>query len=347
MNVERKILSTSLICTHAFGMQIGARMKAVITDCDHDNINIEKSVFSKAGMNVELKGAITEDDVIATCQDADIFIIQYAHITEKVMQHCPELKCVIRYGVGVDNVDIQAAGRYGIQVGNVPDYGMNEVADHAISLALSMIRKIMEMNELTKKDRWDYTKAIPIHRFSEMTAGVIGLGRIGRNFAEKMYAMGFHVIGFDPYYKPSLETEKYVSSVTMDELLANSDIVSIHCPAEGNQNLIGKAALKKMKNSAVLVNVARGGIVNEADLKHALENGQIAGAALDCMIGEPVSKDSPLFGLKNLIVTPHMAWYSEEAQKELKRKAAQEAVRFAKGEPIHYPVNIRKERNKN
>lgn len=313
-------------------------MKVVITDCDHDNIDIEKSIFSEAGISVDLKDVTTEDDVIANCQDADIFIIQYAHITEKVMQNCPRLKFVVRYGVGVDNVDVLAAARYGIQVGNVPDYGMNEVADHAISLALSMIRKIMEMNELTKKDKWDYTKAIPIHRFSEMTVGVIGLGRIGRNFAEKMHSIGFHVIGFDPYYKPTSETKKYVSAVSMDELIVKSDIISIHCPAEENQNLIGAGAFKKMKNSAVLINVARGGIVNEADLKQALENGEIAGAALDCMIGEPVSKDSPLFGLKNLIVTPHMAWYSEEAQKELKRKAAQEAVRFAKGEPIHYPV---------
>ena len=314
-------------------------MKVVITDCDHDNIDIEKSIFSEAGISVDLKDVTTEDDVIANCQDADIFIIQYAHITEKVMQNCPRLKFVVRYGVGVDNVDVLAAARYGIQVGNVPDYGMNEVADHAISLALSMIRKIMEMNELTKKDKWDYTKAIPIHRFSEMTVGVIGLGRIGRNFAEKMHSIGFHVIGFDPYYKPTSETKKYVSAVSMDELIVKSDIISIHCPAEENQNLIGAAAFKKMKNSAVLINVARGGIVNEADLKQALENGEIAGAALDCMIGEPVSKDSPLFGLKNLIVTPHMAWYSEEAQKELKRKAAQEAVRFAKGEPIYYPIN--------
>ena len=131
----------------------------------------------------------------------------------------------------------------------------------------------MEMNELTKKDKWDYTKAIPIHRFSEMTVGVIGLGRIGRNFAEKMHSIGFHVIGFDPYYKPTSETKKYVSAVSMDELIVKSDIISIHCPAEENQNLIGAAAFKKMKNSAVLINVARGGIVNEADLKQALENG--------------------------------------------------------------------------
>ena len=313
-------------------------MRVVITDCDHDNIDIEKAVFAQAGMHVENKQVLTEEEVIANCQDVDIFIVQYARITEKVMLACPKLKFVVRYGVGVDNIDLQAAIGCGITVGNVPDYGMNEVADHAISLALSMTRKLMMMNEYTKKESWDYTKAIPIHRFGEMTVGVIGLGRIGRNFAEKMHALGFSVIGFDPYYKVTSEAEKYVTSVSLKELLMRSDIVSIHCPAEGNQSLLDADAFEMMKDTAVLVNVARGGIVNEADLKRALEDGKIAGAALDCMVGEPVGTDSPLFRLNNLIVTPHMAWYSQEAQEELKRKVAQEAVRFAKGEPIHYPV---------
>lgn len=313
-------------------------MKIIITDCDHNNIDIENSVFEAAGLSVIQKNVKAEDEVIAACRDADILIVQYAQITRKVMKACPKLKLVIRYGVGVDTIDLEAAEEYGIWVGNVPDYGMNEVADHAITLALAMTRKILMMNQYTKDGVWDYAKSIPIHRFQMMTVGVIGLGRIGRNFAKKMHALGFTVIGFDPYYKANIETEQYVSAVSMDELLKKSDIISIHCPADGNQNLLNEKAFKKMKNTAVLVNVARGGIVDETALKKALEGGEIAGAALDCMVGEPVGADSPLFPLENLIVTPHMAWYSEEAQDELKRKVAEEAVRFSNGEPIHYPV---------
>lgn len=314
-------------------------MKVIITDCDHDSIDIEKKVLGDAGMSVELKQAITEDEVIEQCQDAEIFIVQYAKITEKVMNYCPKLKYVVRYGVGVDTIDIPAATKHGIQVGNVPDYGMNEVADHAISFALSMLRKVVRMNTYTKSETWDYTKALPVHRFSELTVGVIGLGRIGRNFAQKMHALGFKVIGTDPYFKATPETDAYVSAASMDEVIEQSDIISLHCPADGNLNLFNKETFVRMKETAVIVNVARGGISNETDLDEALTNGEIAGAALDCMLGEPVDKDSPLFKHENLIVTPHMAWYSEEAANELKRKVAEESVRFAKGEPIYYPIN--------
>ena len=213
------------------------------------------------------------------------------------------------------------------------------MADHAIALAMGMVREVVKMNQFTKNEKWDYTKAIPIHRFSELTVGVVGLGRIGRNFAKKMHALGFKVIGTDPYFKATPETDEYVTAVSVEDIITKSDIISLHCPADGNKDLFNAETFKKMKNSAVLINVARGGIINEADLDEALSNGEIAGAGLDCMLGEPVSKDSPLFKHENLVVTPHMAWYSEEAASELKRKVAEESVRFSNGEAIHYPIN--------
>lgn len=314
-------------------------MKVIITDCDHENMDIEEKIFADAGIEMELKQAFSEDEVIEQCQDGDIFIVQYANITEKVMDHCPKLKYVVRYGVGVDTVDVPAATSRGIQVGNVPDYGMNEVADHAIALALALSRKIVKMDAFTKDEKWDYIESIPVHRFSEQTVGVVGLGRIGRNFAKKMNGLGFRVIGTDPYFHATRETEEYLTAVSMDEVIEQSDIISLHCPADGNKDLFNEETFKKMKNTAVLINVARGGIINENDLEQALTKGELGGAALDCMVGEPVGTDSPLFKHKNVIVTPHMAWYSEEAAKELKRKVAEESVRFAKGEPIHYPIN--------
>ena len=314
-------------------------LKVIITDCDHDSIQIEKDVFEKAGIPVELKQCRTEEDVIRDCQDADVFIVQYAPITRKVMEACPKLKYVVRYGVGVDTVDVPAATELGVQVGNVPDYGMNEVADHAIAMSLAMMRKIVPMNEQTKTKKWDYTTAIQVHRFSDLTCGVVGLGRIGRNFAQKMHALGFRVIGFDPYFRETNETAVYVTPVTFDELVKESDIISLHCPADGNKDLFNEKTFRDMKDSALIVNVARGGIINEDDLLEALKAGEIGGAALDCMLGEPVSPDNELFRQENVIVTPHMAWYSEEAASELKRKVAEESVTFLEGKPIRYPVN--------
>ena len=313
-------------------------MKVYITDCDHDNINIEKEIFDRAGIELTLKNAISEDEVIEQCKDGDIFIVQYAKIARKVMENCPNLKYIVRYGVGVDTVDVEAANELGIQVGNVPDYGMNEVADHAISLALSFLRKINTMNNFTKNEKWDYTEAIPIHRFSTLTVGVVGLGRIGSNFARKMSALGFNIIGFDPRSENIKELD-CVEIVSFEELLEKSDLISIHCPADNNYDLFDKNAFNKMKKTSFIINTARGGIINEEALEWALSNDIIAGACLDCMLNEPVDKSNPLFKHENVIVSPHIAWYSEESAQELKRKVAEESVRFAKGEDIHYPIN--------
>lgn len=313
-------------------------MKVIITDCDHANINIEKEILDKAGLEFVLKQCKTEEDLIEQCKDGNIFINQYAPITRKVMEALPNLKMVVRYGVGVNNVDVKAATDLGVQVCNVPDYGMNEVADQAIAMMMALVRKVVIMNKYTKEVKWDYIHSMPIRRNSTMTVGVVGLGRIGRNFAEKAHHLGFNVIGYDPYYKETEET-KFIVPSTIDEIIEKSDIISIHCPLDGNRDLFDASAFKRMKNTAYIINVSRGGIINEKALDEALTNGEIAGAALDCVEFEPMMPGSPLFKHENLIVSPHMGWYSEEAASELKRKVAEESVRFAVGEAVHYPVN--------
>lgn len=313
-------------------------MKIYITDCDHDSVDIEKKVFADAGMSVTLKNAKTEDEVIDQCGDGEIFIVQYAHITRKVMDAIPSMKYIVRYGVGVDTIDMEAATEKGIQVGNVPDYGMNEVADHALALLLDLVRKVGKMNKYTKSEKWDYQPSMPIHRLSEQTVSVVGLGRIGRNFATKAHALGFKILGYDPYFKATAENN-FIKSVSLETLVKESDAISLHIPADNNLNLFNADTFKAMKDSAVIINVARGGIINEDDLDQALTNKDIAGAALDCMATEPMPANAPIFKHDNLIVTPHMAWYSEEAASELKRKVAEESVRFAHGEKINYPVN--------
>ena len=314
-------------------------MKAIITDLDMVSVQNEEKVFSEAGIPFERKQLHTEEALIEGCQDSEILLVQYAKITEKVMKALPKLKYIVRYGVGVDSIDLEVATKLGIQVGNVPDYGMNEVADHAIAMALGLLRKVPILNHQVKNIKWDYSVCIPVRRFSTLTVGVVGLGRIGRNLAKKMDALGFQVIGYDPYYQANTETDGYVTAVSFEELLERSDVISLHCPADGNEKLFNKETFAKMKSSAILINVARGAVVDDGDLDEALRTGQIAAAGLDTVSIEPAPSDYPLFKNENVIITPHMAWYSEEAGAELQRKVAEEAVRFAKGEAIHYPVN--------
>ncbi|PSL40178.1 D-3-phosphoglycerate dehydrogenase [Planomicrobium soli] len=316
-------------------------LQVIITDCDHENINIEKAIFDDSQISFALKTCITEQDVIDNCQEAAVFLNQYAPITRRVMENLPELKMVIRYGVGVNNVDVEAATDLGIQVCNVPDYGMHEVADHALALMLALTRKVSLMNDQVKKGNWDYQYAIPIFRHSQQVVGIIGLGRIGTAFAHKVHGLGCRVIAYDPK-KTNLENKyvpEFVEMVDLEMLLTQSDVISIHCPLETARNLIDKEALEKMKSTAYLINVSRGGIINEDDLDHCLKAKKIAGAALDVAAKEPLGKDSPLLQHDNLLCTPHMAWYSEQSAVELKRKVAEEAVRFLTSEQVKYPIN--------
>ncbi len=313
-------------------------MKIIITDCDHSNLLEEEAVFQKAGMTYTLLQCRTEEDVITQCREGEILLNQYAPMTERVLRQLPALKLIIRYGVGYNNIDLDAATHLGIQVCNIPDYGTDEVADHAFALMLALTRKIVTMNRRTKEVGWDYTYAIPIQRYSAMTVGVVGLGRIGRTFAGLARGLGCRVIGCDPYYTPrESDGTGYIQSVCFEELVGSSDVISIHCPY--TPNLFCRATFQAMKPSAVLINVARGGIVNERDLDEALELGEIAGAGLDCMEQEPMPPNAPIFRHENLICTPHMAWYSQQASSDLKRKAAEQAVLFASGQPVTYPVN--------
>lgn len=320
--------------------------QVIITDCDHEDIEIESRVLDEAIVPFVLKQCKTEDDVIREGQGAAVLLNQYAPITDRVMKSLPALRLVVRYGVGVNNVDLEAATRHGVQICNVPDYGTNEVADHALALMLSMTRKISRMTDEVRKGNWNYQTSIPIFRHSEQTVGVIGVGRIGTSFANKVNALGCKVIGYDPRIseKSNRSIPSYMELVELDELLSVSDVVSIHCPLDHARNLIGEAELRKMKPTSYLINVSRGGIIDETALDKALSEKWIAGAAVDVAEVEPLPIDSPLLRHHNFFCTPHMAWYSEQAAQELKRKVAEEAVRFLRGEAVHYPVNQIKNR---
>lgn len=320
-------------------------MRIVISDLDHVDIVQETAVFQTAGLPFERFQCVSEDDLIRQIKGAEIVLNQYAPFTRRVLQAlCPELRHIVRYGVGVDNIDCEAAEELGIQVSNVPDYGMNEVADQAVSLALALMRKIVLISNYTRTTAWDYSRAVPIHRISTQTVGIVGFGRIGKAFARRMRGFGCCQIAYDPLLQPGTQIDD-VKVVSFEALLEQADLISIHCPLNpSTRNLFHEETFRRMKASAFLVNTSRGGIINEDDLYTALTCGKIAGAALDVAAEEPMRCGNRMLELDNFLCTPHIAWYSEESATELKRKAAEEAVRFARGQPVLYAVNSPKVR---
>lgn len=316
-------------------------MKVVVSDCDHQSMTPEETVFAAAGLRFDHFNCLTEDQVIAECKGAGIVLNQYAPFTARVFAALrPELRQVVRYGVGVNNIDVAAATAAGVQVCNVPDYGVGEVSDQALAMLMALARRLIPMNRLTHAGAWDYTRAIPVRRLADQTIGVIGIGRIGGAFARKAKALGSRIIGTDPAYGPASPEIAGLEWLPFERVVAEADVISIHCPLKDDtRHMFDAAVMARMKPTACLINTARGGIIDEAALAVALTTGRLAGAAIDVVEHEPLGPDSPLLGLDNCLLTPHMAWYSEEAGLELKRKAAEEAVRFANGQAVHYPIN--------
>lgn len=313
------------------------------TDCDHANINEEEAVLKAAGItDYKIEQCLTEDDVIAKCKGAVVLLNQYTPLREKVFSNMPELKCIVRYGVGVDNVDLEAATKYGVQVCNVPDYGTFEVADQAFSLLIACVRKTIDSNKQVHEGGWDFSKMTPIHRMSTLTVGVYGLGRIGKAFAKRVHAFGCHVVGYDilPNALNNDPEYDFIEVVDKEELFKRSDIVSLHCGLNAeNAHFMNKEYFDKMKDGAIFVNVSRGGLVNENDLAEALISGKLSGAGIDVTCKEPLQADSKLRQAPNLIITPHIAWYSVESASDLKTKTAEEGARAILGQPPRCPVN--------
>lgn len=316
-----------------------AKTEVFITDCDHADAAAEQEVFAKAGFPMERLQCTTQQEAIDQCQGARAFINQYLPMDEVIFKGIPTLKLIVRYGVGVDNVNLDDATRYGVQVCNVPDYGTFEVADQAMALTMTLLRKVHIASQETKQGIWSIASAKPIYRLSELTVGVLGTGRIGSAYAQRAQAFGCRVVGceIDPSRAGSVKGIDYVD---FEELLKISDVLSIHCPlTDETHHLFNETTLQKMKPNAFLINVSRGPIIDEAALNKAMDEKWIAGAGLDVMEKEPPDKNNPLLKQPNVLVTPHIGWYSEEASRDLKRLAAEEVVRFMKGEPVRCPVN--------
>jgi D-3-phosphoglycerate dehydrogenase len=311
----------------------------IVADCDHKTIEIEQGVLADICKNIPMLACRTEDEVIEQCAAAEGLIIMYAPITRRVISHLKHCKIIARYGVGVDTIDLKAAAEHGIIVSNVPDYGTNEVADHALAMMMALTRKVLQATATVKSGRWDFRLMQPVHRLQEQTLGVLGIGRIGSAMARRAHGIGMKVIACDPYVARE-RVPDYVTLVSLDELMRTSDVVSVHCPlTDETRMMLGEEKLGLMKPTAYLVNTARGSIVDEAVLDKMLGAGKLAGAGMDVLMKEPPAADNPLFRHDNFIVSPHMAWHSNSSVKDLKRKAAEEVRRVMRGEAPLYQVN--------
>ncbi len=314
------------------------KVKIVVTDYTYESLETEKKILSQQNVEFCDYHLKTEDQVIEAAKDCSVLVVQYAPITRKVIESLKNCKLIIRYAIGVDNIDLEAATECGIYVANVPDYGIDEVSTHTVAMILACARKLSETFDTVKSKLWNYALVKPLHRTLNTRLGLIGLGRIPSDVAKKMSGFGMDIVAYDPYAKKDYAQSIGVELVSFEELVTTSDYVSVHCPlTEETRGMFNASVFKRMKKTAILVNTARGPIVNEKDLIDALKNGEIAYAALDVMETEPIPHDSPLLGMKNVILTPHIAWYTEESIESLKTKLAEEIVYVLNG---NVPKNL-------
>jgi D-3-phosphoglycerate dehydrogenase len=307
----------------------------VITDCDQGSIEEERAVFDKLEADLDWAQIAGEEEVVSQCYDADGLIIQYAPLTRGVLERLPRCMVVSRYGVGVDTIDVEAATELGIIVANVPAYCVDEVSDHTLALFLSLARKVILLDRSIRSGTWDFRVAIPVHRLKGMTYGIVGCGRIGQGVARRVSAFGLRAIGYDPY----LSEAGGIQLVSFETLLAESDCISIHCSLTESSHLFGKDQFRGMERRPLVMNLSRGPVVDEGALIEALEMGWISGGALDVLENEPPDAKSPLLRRENVILTPHIGFYSEESKSELKRRTAENVVRVLTGKLPDSVVN--------
>ena len=315
--------------------------KVVITDREYEHIHQEKQILEAAGAQVFDYQIKDPEKILEIAHDCDALIVQYAKVPETLIRQLTRCKVIARYAAGVDGIDLKAAGEQGIYVTNVSDYCTEEVAVHALTMLLALSQKITGYDRMIKSGIWDYKAGLPCSGLSEKIVGIIGYGKIGEAYAKKIQPFCKKVWVASSHTDRDALLREGLELKSRDEIIARADYISLHAPlTEENRHMFHKETFRKMKPSACLINVARGGLICEADLAWALKERQIAGAALDVMEEEPPKKDNPLLKLDNVILTPHVAWYSEKSQQKLQASAAEEVARVLSGQRPENCVNL-------
>jgi D-3-phosphoglycerate dehydrogenase len=294
-----------------------------------------------AALDVEVRAASgrTEDELIANVRDADVVLVSSAPITQRVMDNMPRCRAVVRYGVGVDNVDLDAATEHGIVVAHVLDFCTEEVSNHALLLLLACAKRLLPLDHDLREGCWRRTPLADLPTIFGQTLGIVGLGAIGRSLAGKAQALGLEVVACDPYMDAAAE-QSGVRLLSLDDLLRQSDYVSLNCPVTAETcDLIGERELALMKTTAILINTARGAVVDEKALVEALRSGGIAGAGLDVFAEEPLPTESPLPTLDNVVLTPHTAGISEHSIRLVRTRVGEAAADVLSGRWPRYVAN--------
>jgi len=318
-----------------------SRFLVVVTDDRHGSYDEEKQVLSQIDATLEVHDFKNDLEAVEVLRNADGVLVNLFPLGANVIARMTKCKVISRYGVGYDNVDVDAATRAGIQVTRVPDYCVEDVSDHALALLLGCVRKIAYKDRNIRSGRWNLDRDQPIYRIRGKVLGFVGFGAIARALKRKVSGLGLaKVLVYDPFLEPSSVKAEGAEQVTFDTLLRESDYISVHAPlSRETKGMLGEKEFSIMKKEVILINTSRGPIVNEDALIEALQSKRIAYAGLDVFEKEPLPEKSPLLKLDNVVLTDHSAWYSVEAMAELKTKAAQNLVDVLTGRKPTYPVN--------
>jgi D-3-phosphoglycerate dehydrogenase len=313
-------------------------MKVVITDHGFPSVAEERRIVADAGGTLEVAQCKTAEQAIAACRDADALLVQWCPISAEVVAALEKCRVIVRYGIGVDNVDLQAAASRGIAVCNIPDYCVDEVAEHALALALALARQLPQVDAALRAGTWKITPPRPFPALRDVVFATAGFGRIARAVLERAKAFGFQLAAYDPFVHGTAFAEHGIRQLDRDELFRQAGILSLHLPLTAEtRHFVGRPELGMMLPEAILVNTARGGLIDTVALAEALAGGRLHGAGLDVFENEPLPAAHPLRTAPNAILTSHVAWYSAGSIPILQRKAAAEAVRGARG---NQPLNV-------
>lgn len=312
--------------------------KVVVTDYIESDLEWEKGVLEDRGIELDafqLKGQ-PENEVYEKVKDADVIVVNMVRMPATLIDRLDNCKVIIRHGIGYDNVDVDACTRNNIQFANQPDYCTTDVAEHAISLIMASARKLFiardTLENSSRRGEWDFSGLFPIRRMEGKVVGIIGLGRIGLQVARKLQSFGFRLIAADPYVDDSEFEKAGVERTDLDTLLARADFITIHTPLNPDtRSLVNRETLAKMKETAYVINTARGPIVDAGALAEALESKDIGGAAIDVYDDEPPSQAYPLFHHSNVILTPHSGWASVESAWAIREKIVGDILSIAEG----------------
>jgi D-3-phosphoglycerate dehydrogenase / 2-oxoglutarate reductase len=316
-----------------------SRPLVAILGTRYKDFAIEESVLERFGPEIVADAGSSPASILAAAQGADVIMAGSAPRFDADV--LAELTCkgIVRYGVGTDSIDLSAAQERGIAVARVSDYGTEAVAFHAVATAMALVRRIPDADRCIRTGDWGFAELRPLHLPSSLTAGVVGYGRIGRQAAQYLAALGFTICAYDEYV--DIPADSGVRPVSLDVLLETSDVVLLHAPGSADgRPLLDAGRIARMREGSIVVNTARGSLIDIAALVGGLQQGRPARAALDVFPAEPVDLSAFAGVEERVLLTPHMAWYTEESESDMRHKAADEAARLLSGDPLRDPVVI-------